>query len=97
MAGVGIDNLQRRIQRLLLHAGLNNSTASTSSHAASEILESVEDSRIMDWLHEAGTNAADDEAEDEDPALWSPEIVIGIDVGTTCKSKPPRLINTESR
>ena len=90
MAGMGIDTIQRRIQRLLLHAGLDNSTASTSSYAASEILESVDDRRIMDWVRETGTSAdeAEDEAEDEDSALWSAEIVIGIDVGMTCKSRP---------
>ena len=102
LAGTGIDTIQRRIQRLLLHAGLDSSTALTSSYAASEILDSSNDTRIADWLHETETVTDvdvvkgvdvvedDDVVEDidviEDEIVWSPDIVIGIDVGATCKS-----------
>ena len=83
LAGTGIDTIQRRIRRLLLHAGLDSSTASTSSYAASQILDSSNDTRIADWLRETETVA--DVSVDEDQTLWYPDIVIAIDVGHTCK------------
>ena len=84
LAGTGIDTIQRRIQRLLLHAGLDSSTATTSSYAVSEILDSSNDTRIADWLHETVTVEDVDAVEDE--TLWSPDMVIGIDIGANCKS-----------
>jgi hypothetical protein len=90
LAGTGIETIQRRIQRLLLHAGLDSSAATTSSYAASAVLVSSNDTRIADWLRETETVADVDVLEDvdvvEDKTLWSPDMVIGIDVGATCKS-----------
>jgi hypothetical protein len=78
----GIDGVQRCIQRLLLQASLSSSSASTSSYAASKLLKSEDQSRIIEWLRNAGD--AIDEEESTVPS--TPTIVVGIDIGMTCKS-----------
>jgi hypothetical protein len=75
--GNGMDG----IQRLLLQVGLCCSSASASSYAASWFLESEDQSRIIEWLR----NAGDTICEEESTVPSTPTIFVGIDFGTICK------------
>jgi hypothetical protein len=80
--GSGMDGIQRRMQRLLLQVGLSSSSVSIYSYTASELLESEDQYRIIEWLR----NAGDTVDEDESTVPSTTTIVVGINFDAIYKS-----------